>query len=61
MGIAILKHEFNAAMFTWITEDDSVKVSLRSEQMPIPQHGEMTKDAARLLWANLISSGYKLE
>lgn len=61
MGIAILKHEFNVAIFTWITENDTVKVRLKSGLMPAEQTGDMTKDAARLLWKNLISSGYQLD
>lgn len=53
-----LQHGTHAAIFTWTDTDDKVQVTLKVPQMPSMQGGMMTKEAARLFWNTLISSGY---
>lgn len=57
MGIVTLKKDTQTAVFSWITEDDTMQVDIKVDQMS-KQKGKMSKSAAREFWHMLKEQGY---
>lgn len=59
MASVLLRHGRDSASFVWFDDLEHMTVVIDVEAMRNSQTGQMTKDAARLLWKTLISTGFK--